>query len=315
MTAAAYARDLDLNLLRVFSVVAETGSVTQAAAHLYLTQPAVSAALKRLQTTIGAPLFARQGRSLVLTTRGQQLSHAARPHLSALVEAALSPTAFDPKTSDGVVRLGLSDMQDRTILPALSRRLGERAPRLRLVVTSVQFRTIAAALSSGAIDLAVTIADELPPSVVRTPLFRGGFVILSDPRHARLGARPTLKRYLAHEHVIVSYNGDLRGVVEDLAGIRRRVRLSVPSFHPVGALVDGTPLLATVPEPIGRALAAQHPALRISPLPRELRLEGATMELLHRASQADEPMLAFVRAQIEAVARSLAASGRSAKPR
>ena len=42
---SAYGRDLDLNLLRVFVVVAETGSVTAAASGLYLTQPAVSAAL------------------------------------------------------------------------------------------------------------------------------------------------------------------------------------------------------------------------------------------------------------------------------
>ena len=41
-----YGRDLDLNLLRVFAVVAECGSVTAAAARLYLTQPAVSAAVR-----------------------------------------------------------------------------------------------------------------------------------------------------------------------------------------------------------------------------------------------------------------------------
>jgi DNA-binding transcriptional LysR family regulator len=40
-----YGRDLDLNLLRVIQVVADTGSVTEAAGILYLTQPAVSAAL------------------------------------------------------------------------------------------------------------------------------------------------------------------------------------------------------------------------------------------------------------------------------
>src|SRR4051794_12179305 len=95
-----YGRDLDLNLLRVFAVVAESGSVTQAAALLYLTQPAVSAALRRLQSSVGAPLFARQGRGLVLTDRGERLLSVTRPHLRALVDAALSPPAFDPKTSD-----------------------------------------------------------------------------------------------------------------------------------------------------------------------------------------------------------------------
>src|SRR5262249_34423955 len=95
-----YARDLDLNLLRVFVVVALQGSVTSAAKKLYLTQPAVSAALKRLSLAVGAPLFARRGRGLALTTRGERLLQTARPHLEALVGATLSSEAFDPKKSD-----------------------------------------------------------------------------------------------------------------------------------------------------------------------------------------------------------------------
>src|SRR3954470_7281934 len=101
-----YARDLDLNLLRVFAVVAEHGSVTQAAARLYLTQPAVSAALRRLQATLGAPLFVRQGRGLALTPRGEQLLADSQLHLTALVEAALSPGAVDLRTSERTLRLG-----------------------------------------------------------------------------------------------------------------------------------------------------------------------------------------------------------------
>src|SRR4029079_11162655 len=70
-----YGRDLDLNLLRVCVVVADAGSVTGAASRLYLTQPAVSAALKRLQRAVGAPLLARRGRGLALTERGQSPPH------------------------------------------------------------------------------------------------------------------------------------------------------------------------------------------------------------------------------------------------
>jgi LysR family transcriptional activator of mexEF-oprN operon len=86
-----YGRNLDLNLLRVFVVVAETGSVTAAAANLYLTQPAISAAVRRLTEAVGAPLFARQGRGVTLTARGKQLLAHARPHLASLVAATLSP--------------------------------------------------------------------------------------------------------------------------------------------------------------------------------------------------------------------------------
>src|SRR5581483_9151025 len=98
----SYARDLDLNLLRVFVVVAEERSITRAAARLYVTQPAVSAAMRRLSTFVGSDLFARQGRGLVLTTRGADLFAKARAHLEPLV-AATSEAPFDPKTSNATV--------------------------------------------------------------------------------------------------------------------------------------------------------------------------------------------------------------------
>src|SRR3954464_14740058 len=104
-----HGRDLDLNLLRVFVVVADSGSVTQAAARLYLTQPGVSSALRRLATDIAVPLFVRQGRGLALTSAGERLLASGRPSLQALVDAALTPPKFDLATSDRSIRIGLSD--------------------------------------------------------------------------------------------------------------------------------------------------------------------------------------------------------------
>src|SRR5215471_13016440 len=95
-----YGRDLDLNLLRVFAVVAESWSVTEAARRLYMTQPAVSAALRRLTTAVGNPLLVRSGRGLALSSRGQRLRAGLEAHLQALVDAALAPAIFDPAASE-----------------------------------------------------------------------------------------------------------------------------------------------------------------------------------------------------------------------
>ena len=291
-----YGRDLDLNLLRVFAVVAETGSVTAAAARLYLTQPAVSAALRRLTDTVGAPLFVRQGRGLVLGSRGARLAAAIRPHLQALVDAALSPADFDPRTSERTFRLGLSDSAEVWLLPALLGVLGAEAPRMRVVAIPVQFRTVGEALATGAIDAAVTVADALPAGIRRRALYRGGFVCLLDPRHVRAGRRITEARYFAHEHVAVSYNGDLRGIVEDVLGRARRVRCSVSTFANVGAIVDGTALLATVPETVAREIRRVRPHLRTAALP--FSLAGASIELLWAAASEDDAACAFLRERI-----------------
>src|SRR5271170_4000444 len=131
-----HARDLDLNLLPVLVAVADTGSVTAAAARLYLTQSAVSAALGRLKSTIGESVVTRHGRGVVLTERGARLVADARPHLDAILQTALQPTRFDPKTTDRTVRLGLADSTDETLLPPLLRFLEVEAPHMRLVCSA-----------------------------------------------------------------------------------------------------------------------------------------------------------------------------------
>lgn len=289
-------RDLDLNLLRVFVVVAELGSVTAAGRRLYLTQPAISAALKRLRVAVGAPLFAREGRGIVLTDRGRQLLDAARPHLRGLVQAVVAPHGFDPAQSERTVRLGLSDMHDVWLLPPLLRILREQAPRMRLLVSPVQFRTVGEAIVSGRVDLALTVADELPAGVERQALFTGGFTCLYDPRHTRLGRKVSLERYLAHRHVVVSYNDDFAGLVEDALGIRRDAQVAVASFHVLGTVVDGSPLLATVPALWARHLVALRPHLRTAQLP--FAFEGQPIEVLWRGARGDDGAVGFVRQRI-----------------
>ncbi|XXX80682.1 LysR family transcriptional regulator [Sorangium sp. So ce134] len=298
---AGYGRDLDLNLLRVFAVVADTGSVTEAARQLYLTQPAVSAALRRLTTAIGAPLFARRGRGLELTGRGKRLHATLVPHLQAILDAALSEPQWSPATSERTLRLGLSDAAELWLLPALLRALEREAPRMRVIAVPVQFRTIAAALASG-LDAAVTVADELPANVRRQPLFCGGFVCLFDPRHTRLRRAPTVEDYFALDHVIVSYNGDLRGIVEDAVQRQRKIRCSVSTFASLGALLDGSSLVATVPATVAAHIRETRRHLATRRLPFEL--QGAPTELLWPSSADDDEACRFVRGKIVDIAKA-----------
>lgn len=285
----SYERDLDLNLIRVLVLVAEEGSVTRAAARLYVTQPAVSAALARLQQAVGAALFERQGRQLVLTARGRRLVDEAKPHLRALLDAALVPPAFEPRTSTRTFRLGISDDVELTLLPHLIKRVAKAAPGVRIIVTSLQFRTVIDALVSDSIDVAVTVADDAPASIAREALAPGSFVCLFDGRHAAwLKGRRRLSQaqYFDASHVVVSYNGDTRGIVEDALGLQRRVACSVPRFGQVGAIVHGTPLLATVPARVAEVFVRQHRHLKTTTLP--FPLPTASLEMLWPRARGDD---------------------------
>lgn len=295
-----HARDLDLNLLPVLVAVADTGSVTAAAARLYLTQSAVSAALGRLKSAIGDSIVIRHGRGVVLTERGARLVAEARPHLDAIVQAALLPARFDPKTTDRTLKIGLADIADEWLLPRLLRFLEGEAPHMRLVCSPIQFRTVSEALATRRIDLAVTVADELPVSVARRPLVQSHLVCVFDPRFVRLGARPTERAYLAQDHVVVSYNGDLRGIVEEAFGRERRVRCSVASFGSIGAIVDGGRLVATIPIIFAPQILQLRPHLRISAIP--FPHEPGSIELLWPRALDVDPACRFVRDAIIRIA-------------
>ena len=298
-----YGRDLDLNLLRVLVAVADAGSVTRAAAALYLTQPAVSAALRRLTAFVGAPLFARQGRGLALTSRGSDLVAVARAHLGPLVAAVTSEPTFDAKTSTATVRIGLSDSMEGWLLPPLLARMRTQATDMRIVAVPVHFRNVEDALVSGRVDFAMTVADDLPPSILRKPLRKGGFVCMYDPRFTKLPKVMRERDYFAHEHVIVSYAGDTRGVVEDALGKTRKVRVSLSSFAYVADVVEGTALLATVPIPIANHMLVTHKKLRTQPLP--IALAGSAMELLWSKVKDEDGPSRFIRDLVTSIVTTI----------
>lgn len=297
-----YARDLDLNLLRVFVVVAAAGSVTRAAEQLYLTQPAISAAITRLTRAVGEPLFLRVGRGLSLSARGQRMYEQVEPLLRSLVAATLAPPRFDPKSSDRTLRIGISDSMEGTLLAPLLHLLAREAPRMRLIALPIQFRNVGEALLGRKVDMAVSVADELPTQVRRETLFHGGFVCLFDKRVLPL-KRLTERDYFAHSHVIVSYNGDLRGVVEDLLHKQRDVRCSVGSFGQLSAVLSGSALLATVPETVARHFQSKYPHFGTLPVP--LPLSGAAMELLWLQALERDEAFCFVRDRLSQIGRNL----------
>jgi LysR family transcriptional regulator, mexEF-oprN operon transcriptional activator len=282
-------RKLDLNLLVVFVAMMEEGSVTKTAERLALTQPAISACLTRLREALGAALFVRVGRGLVPTARAHALVAEVGPALEALGQGLFAREPFRPETAERVFRLGVPDDLEMLLVPSLVAALRTKAPRARLLVRPIDFRTAAAALESEAVELCVSVFDDLPAHIVREQMPSGGYVCLFDPRKVRLPRRPTLAQYLARAHVVVSYNGDMQGFVEDALGgrgIARDVVLSLPRFSAIPSILKSAPLVATLPEALARKFAKEH-RLQVAPLPFELPRHALEMAW-HRARDRDD---------------------------
>ena len=143
---------LDSDLMRSFLAVADSGSVTAAAGRLYRTQGAVSLQVKRLEESLGQPLFERQARGVVLTPRGEQLVPYARRVVALLEEAAV---ALREKPLVGPVRVGIPDEYSGTVLPRVLAAFDERHEGVQVSVRVDHSTALMAALEADEIDLGV----------------------------------------------------------------------------------------------------------------------------------------------------------------
>jgi DNA-binding transcriptional LysR family regulator len=156
---------LDLDQLRTFVAIAETGSFTRAADVVFKTQSAVSMQMRRLEERIGKPIFARDGRNSRLTEEGERLLGYAR-RMVRLSEETLA--AFDETELQGSVRLGTPDDYADRFLPEVLARFARSNPRVEVSVICEPSLTLNEMARTGDIDLAiVTACGEANTSVVR----------------------------------------------------------------------------------------------------------------------------------------------------
>src|SRR5690606_19024612 len=126
---------LDLDVLRTFVAIAETGSFTTAAAAVYRTPSAVSMQIKKLEDILGRSVFSRDARSVSLTTDGEMLLGYARRLLAINREAV---SKFIVPDIVGVVRLGSPDDYGERILPHELQRFAKTQPTIAVDGTTDQ---------------------------------------------------------------------------------------------------------------------------------------------------------------------------------
>ncbi len=260
----------DLRDLRVLRVLLEERNVSRAADRLGMTQSAVSKALGRLRRQFSDAL-------LIRCPGGYQLSHNAKAieqKLSAVLDQIdrlyVSQTDV-PNEIQAEIRIGMADDVAILLLPRLLGRLKEVAPGVELSVSNTG-HSVQERMWSGAVDLLLEDTRVSQFGFYAHPLFRWHWCCLMAADHP-LGIKGlTLEHYAAADHGLVSFAGDRFGVVDEVLGTldrQRRIALLVPYFSAVPFVVQGTRLIFTVPEPLGRELA-RHFDLMLCPLPLEV---------------------------------------------
>ncbi len=181
---------MELSPLRYFRVIAATGHLTRAARQLGVTQPALSAMLKKLERELGAPLLHRHGKGVELTEAGRAFLHHAEQavrHAEAGQRAVREIVGLET----GTIRVGGGATAITYLLPPVVSAVRRAHPGLRYYIREAGSTQVALAVLSGELDLGIvtlpiTIAES--DALVRVPLVEDELRLIAPPGQAFLKA-------------------------------------------------------------------------------------------------------------------------------
>lgn len=240
---------LDLNLVRVFTAIYETRSVSGAADRLFITQPSASYALARLRNETNDELFKRSRKGMEPTPTAVQLYKVFKKSLTGIEMAVAETRNFKPETARHKFRLALSDLGELLLLPRLVAHLRQVAPNIQLEVIPVDMQKLDEWLLTGRIDAAICNRNETVSSAQRELMMYQRYVCLLNRNHPRIGDKLTMDDYMHEQHVVVSATSG-HHIVEDRLkefGLERDIVVEVPHFAALGELIASSELLVTLP--------------------------------------------------------------------
>ncbi|HEV2435428.1 MAG TPA: LysR family transcriptional regulator [Verrucomicrobiae bacterium] len=173
---------LDSRQLRAFCALARTGSFTQTARELHLTQSAVSHSMKALERDVSCRLLHKLGKKVALTQAGEQLLHHATKILLEM-EHARESLGHLGKWGRGRLRLGVSTTACQHILPPVLREFKESFAEHAITIEPGDTPELVSALLRQRIDLALTLEPDREPQLDFHPLFTDELQFLVGALH------------------------------------------------------------------------------------------------------------------------------------
>ena len=197
---------MELKDLRSFLAVAQHGNMSRAATALHVSQPALSEQIRKLEDDLGAPLFARTSRGVVLTDAGQALLPQARAVL-AQADVAVEAVHMVAHGIAGTLTLGFIDSAALGIVPPLIRAFTARYPNVKLRLRELGTQQQLKAIEAGDIDV----------GIVRGPIWNDGRVgqrlateplLVALPAQHRLAGAASVKLGDLRDEGFITYPAD-----------------------------------------------------------------------------------------------------------
>ncbi|GAA3752930.1 hypothetical protein GCM10022240_02440 [Microbacterium kribbense] len=317
--------DVSLRQLELFAALTNFTTLSTAAAHLHISESALSQAITNLERAVGAQLCVRRkARGLTLTPTGQEFARKARRILADTQELVLS--AGEGKELRGPVKLGCYSGFSTSVIPELLEGFPKRHPEVTIEFMLGTNEELCTALDAGHLDVALVYNVSLPAGYSRRNIYATELEVHLHPSHPLAQAATVDLADLADEpYVEVDAAPGVRNVTDAFAarGLEPKIAARVTHISLVEAIVGrglGYGLLMSRPNAAqisaeGRPFVIRRfdPPVTVSHVvgiwPEDLSLTPRASALLDFAAERlggkDEPAAAAV---------SAPAQGRSVNP-
>lgn len=218
---------MDIQLLHAFIAVAKHASFSEAATHLFLTQPAVSKRIATLEKQLDAKLFDRVGRQIVLTEAGKTLLPRAKQLLNDVEDTQRAIDNLSGEVS-GTLRIGSSHHIGLHRLPPILKQYAKQYPKVELDLRFVDSEAAWQQVLQGDLDLGLLTLPPTPdPRLLHTVIWPDPLEFIASPEHplAQLSS-VSLEQLTEYDALLPQANTFTRYIVEELFA-KHQLTLSV----------------------------------------------------------------------------------------
>ena len=233
---------MEIRQLRSFIAIAELGTFTAAALRVHVTQAAISMQIRQLENELGARLFVRAPRRVMLTEAGEQLLHRARQILRDH-DAALDEIAELAGAERGRLRVGSASAAVTTdILPKLLNEVRKQHAGAEITVLSGTSEALVQQILAGEVDVAFVSLPVEARGISTERLSEDQLVAIASPRH-KLAKQRTISAYtLAGEKLILGERGgNTRRLIDQFfaqAGVTLHVSMELSRQAAIRRMVE-----------------------------------------------------------------------------
>ncbi|MWV43858.1 LysR family transcriptional regulator [Paenibacillus sp. HJL G12] len=194
---------MNLHALRLFHVIATCGSVTRASELLNISQPAITAQIKKFEKEIAMPLFMPQGRGIALTDAGQQIAVMAK-RLFAVEQQIEQFAEHYGLGTYGHIRLAATYLPSHFLLPSWLAKFKQQYEQVEMSITTTNSSGALKQLLNVDVDLAIYggLPEEHPDTVHTEELFQDELWFVVAPNHKFANQRVSLEEMMREPFVM-----------------------------------------------------------------------------------------------------------------